>query len=222
MCGRYVIDITDDLSGIKTIIEEAQRRAQTAQDNLVGTGYPIVKTGEVFPGDIAAVLLPPVDYQAAPALRPYPMVWGYPGFKGSSSKIFNTRIEQALQKPLWQDSINTRRCIIPCNGFYEWGKQKIGSMVKKQKYLFRLKDEPLLYMAGIYRRLSARECQKTNSIVPESCFSILTTRPNRLIAQIHDRMPVVLRQSELDQWLKGDWQSLADRDLVELVVSPAA
>jgi len=35
-------------------------------------------------------------------------------------------------------------------------------------------------------------------------------------------MPVVLRQSELDQWLKGDWQSLADRDLVELVVSPAA
>lgn len=223
MCGRYVIDVTDDLSGIKTIIEEAQRRAQEMENSARGKGYPLVKTGEIFPGDTAAVLLPSALDQPESLLSAYPMTWGYPGFaKSKSSRIFNARIEQAVQKPIWRDSILTRRCIVPSNGFYEWKKSDSAAKAKKQKCLIRLKEQPMLYMAGIYRNLSARELDESGYEVPRACFSILTTQPNRLISEIHDRMPVVLLQSELDQWLYGDWESLANRDELELELRPVA
>ena len=248
MCGRYVIDITEELPGMKAIIEEAQRRAAQFDSDARGRQQPTVKVGEVFPGDVAAVLVAHGEKTGADTsyvlalddheLGAYPMIWGYPGFdhrgdgrgaarsnpsssnrsaRKSPELIFNTRIEQAAQKPLWRDSISSRRCIVPSNGFYEWQKQGGGSKASKQRFLFELSDEPIVYLAGIYQAFIPKEQQDSDSHILSVRFSILTTQPNDSVRDIHDRMPVVLRSDEINEWLFGDWASLADRSKVELI-----
>ena len=77
----------------------------------------------------------------------------------------------------------SRRCLIPSTGFYEWDGQK-------RKYLFTLPREGALYMAGLYDRRGSEEC-----------YCILTTAPNASMRPIHDRMPLILTGEQRHRWL---------------------
>ncbi|MBE6744726.1 MAG: SOS response-associated peptidase [Ruminococcaceae bacterium] len=140
---------------------------------------PEIKTGEIFPTNSAPVLL-----QENGKLMPEAVKWGFPDFRGKGV-IINARAETAPEKPMFRRSLEEKRCIIPSCGFYEWSHSG-----PKTKYQFNLPGEGVLYMAALY-----------NDFAGERRFTILTTAANKSIADIHNRMPVVLARQEMDQWI---------------------
>jgi len=113
-----------------------------------------------------------------------------------AARMINARSESAASKPAFRDSLQTRRCLIPADGFYEWKKPE------KQPYCFTLKDGSLFAFAGIWDRWRAPD---GNTV--ESC-SILTGEPNELARPIHDRMPVILPPDAYELWLDPGFTNL--------------
>jgi putative SOS response-associated peptidase YedK len=106
-------------------------------------------------------------------------------------KNINARAETAATTPAFRDTFKSQRCLIPADGFYEWQKTENG----KQPYIFEVGNNENFAFAGLWDRW--RNAEKN---VIESC-SILTTKPNQLTAEIHDRMPVILDSDAYDLWL---------------------
>jgi len=109
-------------------------------------------------------------------------------------KMINARSETVHDKHSFRHAIRYRRCIIPAIGFYEWVEEE---KVKKPLYI-RMRDGSPMMFAGLWE--SWKSPQKD---VVESC-TILTTASNKLIAPLHDRMPVILHQQEYNAWLDRD------------------
>ncbi len=108
-----------------------------------------------------------------------------------SAGMINARSETAAVKPAFREALASRRCLIPADGFYEW--QRNGKT--KQPYCFDIGDGELFAFAGLWDRWTNPQRE-----VVESC-TILTTTPNPLLADIHDRMPVILNLENYDLWL---------------------
>src|SRR5271157_236442 len=106
-------------------------------------------------------------------------------------KMINARSETVASKPAFREAFKSRRCLIPADSFYEW--KRAGKT--KQPFSFGLVDGSLFAFAGLWDRWKDASGQ-----VVGSC-SILTTTPNTLLADVHDRMPVILRAEDYDQWL---------------------
>ncbi|AZS15382.1 SOS response-associated peptidase [Paenibacillus lutimineralis] len=107
------------------------------------------------------------------------------------SKMINARAETIMEKPSFNRLLSSRRCVIPSDGFYEW-QQRNGS---KQPYRITLKGESLFSFAGLYDIWADAEGNKL------STCTIITTEPNSLMAEIHNRMPVILRREDQSEWL---------------------
>ena len=102
----------------------------------------------------------------------------------------NARSEEVLSKPSYREAIQKRRCLVPADGFYEWEHLHGGRL--KLPWAFELKGTRPFSFAGLWER--------GNETRPPS-FTILTTRPNELVARIHNRMPVMLAPAQAHQWL---------------------
>jgi putative SOS response-associated peptidase YedK len=107
-------------------------------------------------------------------------------------RTINAMAETAAEKPAFRDAISRRRCLIPADGFYEW--KKIGSK-EKQAYNFGLTNGSVFAFAGLWDRWR----DPKNNVV-ESC-TILTTQPNALVADVHNRMPAILSPDDYERWL---------------------
>lgn len=113
--------------------------------------------------------------------------------------MINARSETAASKPAFRDALKLRRCLIPADGFYEWQRISKG----KQPFCFEVGDGELFAFAGLWdRRKSA------NGELVESC-SILTTTPNSVTIDVHNRMPVILPKNDYDSWLDPGTRTLA-------------
>jgi putative SOS response-associated peptidase YedK len=118
------------------------------------------------------------------------------------NRLINARSEDAAVKPAFRAAAVSRRCLVPADGFYEW--QVVEGSTRKQPWFLRVRDAELFAFAGLWERWS-RE-----GTVLET-FTILTGKPNDLVAPIHDRMPVIVRPESYDTWLDGrreDWSQL--------------
>lgn len=109
------------------------------------------------------------------------------------------RSEGAADKPAFRDALRTSRCVVPVDGFYEWQKLEDGK-TKQPWYFYRADKQPVL-LAGIYARHSWGDS-----------FAILTTPANTLMANIHERMPVIVSPEDSARWLAPD---VTDPSLVE-------
>ncbi|HWX53076.1 MAG TPA: SOS response-associated peptidase [Verrucomicrobiae bacterium] len=107
-------------------------------------------------------------------------------------KTINAASETAADKPAFRDAIRRRRCLVPADGFYEWRKI---SAKEKQPYNFGMTDDSVFAFAGLWERW-----QDAAGKAVETC-AILTTRPNALVAEVHDRMPAILTLENYDLWL---------------------
>ena len=123
-----------------------------------------------------------------------PMRWGFrPSWsKKSSMEPINARIESVSQKPMFRDSFENKRCLIPISGWYEWKTTPRG----KIPFYHYSKDNPTLLLAGIYDDWADENSTKRS-------FCILTTSSNDAISHIHDRMPVIVPENSVNQWLKS-------------------
>jgi len=103
----------------------------------------------------------------------------------------NARSETLMEKSAFKERSERRRCLIPADGFYEWRR----SGKTKQPFHFGLNDDSLFAFAAIWDRWTSPEAQMV-----ESC-AILTTTPNELLKDVHDRMPVILHPDHYPAWL---------------------
>lgn len=114
-------------------------------------------------------------------------------------KTINARSETVATTASFREPFRSRRCLIPADGFYEW---KMNGKTK-QPYCFEVKGGKLFAFAGLWD-----EWRNPQGELIESC-SILTTTPNSLLADIHDRMPVILNPENYDLWMDPGFRDLA-------------
>ena len=140
------------------------------------------KTGDILPGDAA-----PGVIRRQGRIIPIPAVFGFPGFQGKKL-ILNARAETAWEKKTFAESLRTRRIVLPASGFYEWGRDP-----EKTKYFFSVESEAVVYLGGLYQ-IAEGICR----------FVILTRAANESMAEVHDRMPVILGAEEVRPYLTDE------------------
>ncbi|MBZ5598465.1 MAG: SOS response-associated peptidase [Acidobacteriia bacterium] len=150
--------------------------------------------------------------QPVPVIRQHPkepfrelslMRWGLiPSWAkdpSGAARMINARSETASSKPAFRDSLKSRRCLIPADGFYEWAQ----TGKSKQPYCFEVNDGDLFAFAGLWDRWK----DPGNNWI-KTC-SILTTTPNAVTSPVHDRMPVILEPDSYDLWLDPGMNNVA-------------
>ena len=109
------------------------------------------------------------------------------------SKMINARCEGIEAKRAFRAAIQQRRCIVPAAGFYEWK----GEPGHKQPFAITLPGRPVFGFAGLWERWKPVEGD------PVETFAIVTTDANEALAEVHDRMPVILPKDAEETWLRG-------------------
>ena len=129
--------------------------------------------------------------------------------------MINARAETLADKNAFKSSFARRRCLIPADGFYEWKKLGPGKKPKKQPMFVRRADGKPIAFAGLWSvwRGPDRDQEPLRSV------TIITTTPNRTMADIHDRMPVILPEEAWATWLDRDNDDIGG--LSELLVPVA-
>ena len=105
--------------------------------------------------------------------------------------LINARGESVVEKPAFRAAMKRRRCLIPADGFYEW-KAVAG---RKQPYFVRLKSGAPMAFAGLWETWTGPNGEELETA------AIVTTNANRVLAPIHERMPVILAPEAFDLWL---------------------
>ncbi len=187
MCTRFYADLDKEL---KPFIDEAQQTS-FAQQMMISLSRPLTMSGEIRPTDIAAVIAPARNGQRAV----FPMQWGF-SVSGLKTPIVNARIESAAEKPTFRDSWYRRRCVIPASWYYEWRHYKTpgGRTRTGEKYAIQPKDSDITWLAGLYR------FEEMNGF-RYPVFVVLTRKACEAVSAIHDRMPVILPESAVDEWI---------------------
>lgn len=116
------------------------------------------------------------------------------------NKMINARSESVEEKPAFRAAFRRRRCLIPATGFFEW-QQRDG---KKVPMFAHMKDNSVFAFAGLWEVWHSPEGDELRTV------TILTTEPNALMADIHNRMPVILPTTAYETWLAAGEQSPAD------------
>jgi putative SOS response-associated peptidase YedK len=176
MCGRYTL---------KTPVEElAEEFGFEASSVELPPNYNVAPTQEV-----AAIL--EEDGKRRLELLRWGLIPSWADDPSIGSRMINARSETAPEKPSFRRAFRERRCLIPADGFYEWQRTN-GA---KQPYYIRMKEGRPFAFAGLW------ESWKDDGGPEIRSCTILTTKPNALAAEIHDRMPVILPAGSYDAWL---------------------
>ncbi len=181
MCCRYWTDQSPEL---RAIVEE-MNRSPLVPKWLETTG--IVTYGEVRPTNVVPVIAPGRTGSRAV----FPMKWGYSG----RTLLMNARSETAASKPTFREDWQRHRCIVPASWYFEWehltgndGRKKTGD-----KYMIQPKGSSLTWLCGLYR---------IENGLP--VFVILTREPGEGIKFIHDRMPLIMPEDLVNEWIWPD------------------
>ena len=176
MCGRYTF--TFDAKTLADVFA------------LVPPGFDIVKGYNVAPGQHIVIVRPEKGLRVADVA-----FWGLiPGWvkdPNTSPKPINARAETLVEKPTFRSAFRRKRCIVPASGFYEWKSEGKA----KQPFYIHPTDGGLFAFAGLWE-----DWQGTHGEVMVSAI-IITTEPNEVMAEIHNRMPVILPKEAWGLWL---------------------
>ena len=170
MCGRFTQDTS--WAEVRAFLQpiEFQPPDQTPEARF-----------NIAPTQTAWVILPDQDLLTA-----QPMRWGLiPGWAKDLKKLgystFNARVESVASKPTFRHAFRKHRALLLASGYYEWTTQAAG----KQANFIHASEAPLLCMAALW--------EPPSSAFPEQAsFSILTCPARGPVAELHDRMPVML------------------------------
>jgi len=130
--------------------------------------------------------------------------WGLVPFWAKDPKIgnrmINARAETVGEKNSFRGPFAKRRCIVAADGFYEWRKDA-GSKKKQPMYITRVDSSPMAFAALWEIWDDHRHPDTSGEPMQLHSCTIITTSPNEVMAEIHDRMPVMLAPSAWDEWL---------------------
>lgn len=147
-------------------------------------GAKVRASGSMFPGSDGAVVV-----REGQQRLPMDARWGLVPYWAKDLKIakqtYNARSETVAEKPSYREAFKRRRCLVPASAFYErWDKHWWRISMRSR--------DPVL-MAGLY--------ELANRVSDVPTFTVITTEPNALVGEFHDRMPVILALEEIDAWL---------------------
>jgi len=178
MCGRFV----------KTSTREELSSRFSFDD--VPSGDLFEPRYNIAPSQMHPILIVSEDHR-----KVSPMKWGLVPYWAKDPKIgykmINARAEGIEEKPSFRTPLMKRRCLVMADGFYEWHKQDKNTKIP---YLFKLKSGEPFAFAGLWDLWEKGD-------QPLKTFTIITTAPNELMEPIHNRMPVILKQSDEGKWL---------------------
>ena len=145
----------------------------------------------VAPTDEATVVVQREDRRAVTGYR-----WGLIPHWATDAKVgsrmFNARAETLTTSPAFRDAFRRKRCLVPVDSFYEWKRE--GTI--RQPYRVVRRDGRPLALAGLWAGWHDPATQ-----IVRRTFTIVTTSPNKALADLHDRMPVIVPQGAWDRWL---------------------
>ncbi|MBQ9664274.1 MAG: SOS response-associated peptidase family protein [Oscillospiraceae bacterium] len=205
MCCRYYIEPRDS---VLEEIGDAARSTALYERFLRALPQPLIVDGEVRPTDLAPVIASSKKGRKAY----YPMQWGFN--IENRSVLPNARTETAAMKPLFQNAWKGHRCVIPASWYYEWehflrpnGRKETG-----EKYLIQPKGEKITWLCGLYRM---------EKNLPH--FVILTRAPSSDVSFIHDRMPLMIHEKDIDEWIspEGNPEEISYRAMTDLLYEKA-
>ena len=189
MCGRFALIV--DASVLADVFDVDPPRDLQPRFNIAPTqNTPVVRAG---------------DDGREISMRRWGLVPSWAKDIKMGARMINARGETVAEKPSFRSAVKTRRCLVPASGFYEWVKTSDG----KQPHFIHFADGRTFAFGGLWERWSKSEDH------PVETFTIITTSPNPLIADLHDRMPVILDPSSWEKWLEPE--PLAPDDLESLL-----
>ncbi len=176
MCGRFTLTV--DPAGLK------ERYHASFPEKFVPR-YNISPT--------QPVMAIPNDGRSAADFFIWGLIPSWAKDPSIGSRMINARGETLGEKPSYRGAYKYKRCLIPADGFYEWQAQP--GTRSKTPYFIHMKDGLPFAFAGLWD-----EWRGADGGQVRTC-TIVTTGPNTLMAPIHDRMPVILRPEDYDEWL---------------------
>jgi putative SOS response-associated peptidase YedK len=174
MCARYVI--TSPADAIRALFGYADRPNFPPRYNVAPTQpIPVVRRDAGKP----AFML--VRWGFLPSWVKDPRTF---------SLLINARGESVLEKPAFRNAIRRRRCLVPADGFYEWSGTR-----PRRPFFVRAKEGGPIAFAGLWETWTGPNGEEVDTA------AIVTTRANRTLAPIHDRMPVIVPPDAFNLWL---------------------
>ncbi len=197
MCGRYSISVTKD--EMKRYLAE-NYDIEVLDDSIVLPRYNMAPSQ-----DAVSLISDGTNYRIGL------LKWGFiPEFakdEKTTYKMINARAETLHKKSFFMKPFLHQRCIILADGFFEW--ERTGS--SKKPLRFTVKNKRVFGFAGLYSRFVKKDGTKVFSCV------IITTKANSLIADIHDRMPVILDEEKAKLWLNPE---IKDPEALKKILVP--
>ena len=192
MCGRYTLTDPDPrLLRFRFGLSEEAKIEQEPRYN-------------VAPTDPVLAIRLNRDGDREPGILRWGLIPHYADPDAFDRLLINARAETVVEAPAFRDALQTHRCLIVADGFYEWREEETG---KKPVWITRPSHEPFAF-AGLWA-----EAKRRDGSTLHSC-AIVTCQPGEVVAPIHDRMPVILDPDSEAAWLDPAW---SEADLAALL-----
>lgn len=197
MCGRFTLSL--DLTEVEKYLSD-EYQIYNPELNIKLPRF------NVAPGQqLLSIISDGTGYRAGT------LKWGFVPFFASDEKIgykmINAKSETIADKPSFKQSFYNKRCIILADGFYEWKKEG----KDKTPYRMVLKDRNIFGFAGLWSSFTKEDGSKLFTC------TIITTAPNTLMVDIHDRMPVILSKEDERIWLDP---KVKDKEVLQSLLKP--
>jgi putative SOS response-associated peptidase YedK len=183
MCGRFSLALAADIINGKLGVE-------------VPNDYR--PSFNIAPTQKAAVILNTEPHKIEMVKWGLVPVWAKD--EKAAYSMINARADTLGERPSYKGLIKGHRCIVLADGFYEW--KKAGE--KKIPYRIVPTKDQLLYFAGLWTEKKRDDGSMLRT------FTIITTEPNEVMTELHDRMPVILTEKEAKKWLDEPVLELLD------------
>jgi len=206
MCGRFTLHTEKEALAERFDFDPAALAALAPHYNLAPTQDVLAlradrKTGKRIAGLVRWGLVP-----------------SWSKAIGAQALMINARVESLAEKPAFARSLESQRCLIPADGFYEW--QAAGSKARsKQPHLVARADGAPFAMAGLFARWHPPGTQGGEALL--SC-AVITTAATGALRALHDRMPVILPRDAEARWLDSRLDGVTDDLLALLQPVPVA
>jgi putative SOS response-associated peptidase YedK len=200
MCGRYASTKNPATLAVEFDAIDATDSAAPAVDYNVAPTKPVLSVVTRHPRDAEGT---PDPHRTVRSIRV--MLWGFVPYWAKDPKIgsrlINARAESAAGKPAFRDAQARRRCLLPADGWYEW--QRNGT--RKQPFFITRADGSSLALAGLWSTWRGPDTD-----APLVTCAVLTTEAVGPLAEIHDRMPLILPAQAWQAWLDPDSADTSD------------
>jgi putative SOS response-associated peptidase YedK len=174
MCGRYTFQPT-----------EAFYRRFNIANRLDG----LVARYNIAPSQLVPVIISQSPNQVM--LMRWGLIPHWTKEEKTAYKMINARVETLTQRPAFRSLLAANRCLIPASGYYEWKAEARG----KTPYYIHPTSREFFAFAGLYDVWTKPDGEAIHT------FTIITKDADGLVAQLHNRMPVILDRDLEDAWL---------------------